>query len=67
MKNDEPEICASISTKRMYLNILRIQEKILETNNINNKKEILNYINNIQHDIQLINDIHNHIERDIYA
>lgn len=66
MKNDEPEICASISTKRMYLNILRIQEIILETNNID-KKEILNYINSIQHDIQLINDIHNHIERDIYA
>ena len=64
-KNElEPEICAQISTKRMYQILLKAQKKLLNTTI--DKHEIIRLLASVEHDVLLLNDEHNHIERDLF-
>jgi len=60
----EPEICAQISLKRIYLCILRAQEILLD--DLPNKREALQWLVSIEQDIRLMNDEDNRIERDLF-
>lgn len=65
-KTDDIEICAEISTKRMYLILLKAQEMILENNPQHKKKEIVSLLSSIEHDILMLNDKNNSINRDLF-
>ena len=65
-KTDDIEICAKISTKRMYLILLKTQEMILENNPQHKKKEIVSLLSSIEHDILMLNDKNNSINRDLF-
>lgn len=58
------DLCAEISTKRMYLILSKTQEKLL-MNNID-KKEIINNIISVKHDIVMLDDKNNSIRRDLF-
>ena len=59
-----PEKCAKISTKRMYVLLLSVEEKIL-FNNVD-KKSVIDSIEAIKHDVFLLNNENNSIERDLF-
>lgn len=65
-KTEDIEICAEISTKRMYLILLKTQEMILENNPQYKKREIVNLLASIEHDILMLNDKNNSISRDLF-
>lgn len=65
-KTNRPEICAEISTKRMYLLLLKAQEMILEDNPKYFKKEILSLLFTFEHEILMLNDKNNSICRDLF-
>ena len=56
--------CASISTKRMYIILLTVQEKLLQ--NTIDKKEIISLLSSLEHDVMLLNDLDNSIECDLF-
>jgi len=60
------DVCANISLKRMYIILLKTQERVLDINPQYNKKEILNYLSSIEHDILMLNDKDNHVDRDLF-
>ena len=60
------DICANISLKRMYLILLKTEERVLDSNPQYNKKEILNYLSSIEHDILMLNDKENRVDRDLF-
>ena len=61
---DEPKKCACISTKRMYLLLSKIQEKLLQE--CIDKREITDLIISVKHDLLLLDNKENHIERDLF-
>jgi hypothetical protein len=66
-KTNNAEICTEISTKRMYILILKAQEKILEDNpQYKYKKEILSLLSTVEHEILMLNDENNNICRDLF-
>ena len=60
------EECAEISTKRMYLILLKAQEMILENNPQYKKREIVSLLSSVEHDILMLNDKNNSINRDLF-
>ena len=56
--------CASISTKRMYILLLKVQELLLE--NAIDKEEINGLLCSVQHDVFLLNDKCNSVDRDLF-
>ena len=60
------DVCANISLKRMYLILLKAQERVLDNNPQYHKKEILTYLSSIKHDILLLNDKDNCVDRDLF-
>ena len=66
--NNEPknelEIIAEVSTKKMFLLLLKAQEMTLENNR--DKREILQLLSSVEHDVLLINDANNSIDRDLF-
>ena len=65
-KTEDIGICAEISTKRMYLILLKAQEMVLEHNPQYKKREIVNLLSSIEHDILMLNDKNNSISRDLF-
>jgi hypothetical protein len=66
-KTNNAEICTEISTKRMYILILKAQEKILEDNpQYYFKKEILSLLGAVEQEILKLNDENNNICRDLF-
>ena len=65
-KTKDIEICANISTKRMYLLLLKAQEMILENNPQYKKREIVSLLSSVKHDILMLNDKNNRIDRDLF-
>lgn len=65
-KTDDIEICAEISTKRMYLILLKAQEMILKNDPQHKKREIVRLLSRIEHDILMLNDKNNSINRDLF-
>lgn len=65
-KTDDIGVCAEISTKRMYLILLKAQEMILENNTQYKKREIVSLLSSIEHDILMLNDKNNSISRDLF-
>jgi hypothetical protein len=65
-KTNNAEICTEISTKRMYILILKAQEKILEDNPKYFKKEILSLLGAVEQEILKLNDENNNICRDLF-
>ena len=65
-KTEDIGICAEISTKRMYLILLKAQEMVLENNPQYKKREIVNLLSSIEHDILMLNDKNNSISRDLF-
>ena len=63
-KTEDIQICAEISTKRMFLLLMKAQELILE--NHNDKREILTLLSSVTHDVRMLDDKNNHISRDLY-
>ena len=63
-KTEDIQICAEISTKRMFLLLMKAQELILE--NHNDKREILTLLSSVIHDVRMLDDKNNHISRDLY-
>lgn len=63
-KTEDIQICAEISTKRMFLLLMKAQELILE--NHNDKREILTLLSSVIHDVRMLDDKNNHINRDLY-
>lgn len=61
---DKCDICAEISTKRMYLMLSKAQERLLH--NTIDKKEIINYIISVKHDVLMLDDKNNSIRRDLF-
>ena len=60
------EVCAEISTKRMFLLIMKAQEMILENNPQYKKREILTLLSSVIHDVEMLDDKNNSISRDLY-
>ena len=65
-KTENIEVCAEISTKRMYLILLKAQEIILENNTQYKKREIVSLLSSVEHDILMLNDKNNSINRDLF-
>ena len=65
-KTENIEVCAEISTKRMYLILLKAQEIILENNTQYKKREIVSLLSSIKHDILMLNNKNNSINRDLF-
>jgi hypothetical protein len=66
-KTNNAEICAEISTKRMYILLLKAKEMILEDNpKYYFKKEILSLLSTVEHEILMLNDENNNICRDLF-
>lgn len=63
-QTEDIQICAEISTKRMFLLLIKTQELILQ--NHNDKREILTLLSSVTHDIRMLDDKNNHISRDLY-
>lgn len=63
---EDIEICANISTKRMFLLLMKAQEMILENNPQYKKKEILTLLSSVTHDVKMLDDKNNSIDRDLY-
>ena len=63
-QTEDIEICAQISTKRMFLMLIKAQEFILQ--NHNDKREILSLLSSVTHDVRMLDDKNNHISRDLY-
>lgn len=63
-QTEDIEVCAEISTKRMFLLLMKAQELILE--NRNDKREILTLLSIVTHDVRMLDDKNNHISRDLY-
>lgn len=63
-KTEDIQICAEISTKRMFLMLMKAQELILQ--NHNDKREILTLLSGVIHDIRMLDDKNNCISRDLY-
>lgn len=63
-KTEDIEICAQISTKRMFLMLMKAQELILQ-NHID-KREILSLLSSVTHDVRMLDDENNCISRDLY-
>lgn len=64
IKDYDPKECAQICTKRMYLQVLKVEEMVLYGRY--DKKEAMNLLSSVKHDIVLLNDKENHIERDLF-
>lgn len=65
-KTEDIEVCAEISTKRMYLILLKAQEMILEINPQYKKRDIVSLLSSIEHNILMLNDENNNISRDLF-
>lgn len=65
-KTEDIEECAKISTKRMYLILLKAQEMILEINPQYKKREILTLLSSVTHDVKMLDDENNSINRDLF-
>ena len=65
-KTKDIEVCAKISTKRMYIILLKAQEMILENNPQYKKREIVSLLSSVEHDILMLNDENNSIDRDLF-
>ncbi len=65
-KTCECEVCASISLKRMYLIILELQEKTLDSHYLKEKEEMMDSLLSLEHDIRLLNDSENRLDRDLF-
>ena len=63
-QTEDIQTCAEISTKRMFLLLMKAQELILQ--NHNDKREILTLLSSVTHDIRMLDDKNNHISRDLY-
>ena len=63
-KTEDIQLCAEISTKRMFLLLMKAQELILE--NRNDKREILTLLSSVTHDVRMLDDKNNYISRDLY-
>lgn len=63
-QTEDIQICAEISTKRMFLMLMKAQELILE--NHNDKREILSLLSSVTHDVRMLDDKNNCINRDLY-
>jgi hypothetical protein len=63
-QTEDIEICAEISTKRMFLLLMKAQELVLE--NRNDKREILTLLSSVTHDVKMLDDKNNHISRDLF-
>lgn len=64
MKNEPTMECAVISTKRMYVLLLKAQEMLLQ--NKIDKEEISWLLDSLSHDVSLLNDENNVVERDLF-
>lgn len=60
------EVCAEVSTKRMFLLLMKAQEMILENNPQYEKREILTLLSSVTHDVKMLDDKNNCISRDLY-
>lgn len=65
-KTEDIEVCAEISTKRMFLLLMKAQEMILENNPQYKKREILTLLSSVTHDVRMLDDENNRIDRDLY-
>lgn len=63
-QTEDIQTCAEISTKRMFLLLIKAQELILQ--NHNDKREILTLLSSVTHDVRMLDDKNNHISRDLY-
>ena len=65
-KTEDIEVCAEISTKRMFLLLMKAQEMILENNPQYKKREILTLLSSVTHDVKMLDDKNNRINRDLF-
>lgn len=65
-QTEDIEVCAEISTKRMFLLLMEAQEMILENNLQYKKREILTLLSSVTHDVKMLDDENNSISRDLY-
>ena len=65
-KTEDIEVCAEISTKRMFLLLMKAQEMILENNPQYKKREILTLLSSVTHDVKMLDDKNNRISRDLF-
>lgn len=65
-QTEDIEVCAEISTKRMFLLLMKAQEMILENNPQYKKREILTLLSSVTHDVKMLDDKNNMIIRDLF-
>lgn len=65
-KTKDIEVCAEISTKGMFLLLMKAQEMILEDNPQYKKREILTLLSSVTHDVEMLDDKNNRISRDLF-
>ena len=65
-QTEDMGVCAEISTKIMFLLLMKVQEMILENNPQYKKREILTLLSSVTHDVKMLNDKNNSISRDLF-
>lgn len=65
-QTEDIEVCSEISTKRMFLLLMKSQEMIVENNSQYKKREILTLLSSVTLDVKLLDNKNNRISRDLF-